>query len=112
MSSETLIPWGAITGAINRQLPEWGRYKGHGTYALGAYAYSALATVIAYGLYSGGSDRLALGFAGFALVLALLGDYHRKAAKLRVECSNCGEDARGQDECPHCGELTFMEESA
>lgn len=100
--------WEAVADAINGALPAWARYEGYATYALAAYVYTAVAGGLALLCWLGDFTDAGTGLGLAAIVGLLIGDYYRKAAQKRVVCDQCGEDARGNSECPHCGGPTFM----
>lgn len=104
------VPWDRLAIGIRRRLPEWARYRGKATVAVSAFVYAAAATAVAGYAALSGLRVIAAVLGAFALVLLLVGNYYRVAAMRRVECNHCGRKARGWDECPHCGEYTFVGE--
>ncbi|MDR9380901.1 MAG: hypothetical protein RI560_04420 [Natronomonas sp.] len=110
MSSLDSRMWDRLAGAINARLPEWATYSGsgHSTKAIGGYLYAAGMMLIAALAYPRGYTVVAIA-AGIVMLFALsLGRYYQSAAEVRVECNQCGEPARGESTCPHCGELTYV----
>lgn len=97
-----------VADRIRAALPEWARYRGYATRAITFYSIALGMGVLAY--LAQGSIPAAATFAVFAGLALTLGSYYRSAAKLRVKCAQCGEAARGNDECPHCGRPTFTGE--
>lgn len=100
--------WDRLYDAINRNLPEWARWEGYATYALAVYVVAGIFGTFALLVALSGFLKTTIFAGAIASLLFLVGNYYRRAAKIRVECNQCGRHARGKNECPHCGELTYM----
>jgi len=98
-----------VYSAINSRLPLWARYEGYGTYGLAGMLFTAF-MAIAASLSALYWTTTAFGiFAVVTIIGASLTGYARSAAKLRVECSNCGRPAKGNDICPYCESRTYLQ---
>ena len=93
---------------IRTLLPEWAKHSGYSTKAIGGYLYAVGMAAIAALAYPRGYTAVGIAAAVVMLFALSLGRYYQTAAQLRVECNQCGEPARGESTCPHCGELTYL----
>ncbi len=96
---------------IHTALPEWARYEGYATRAIAAYLAAAGLGLLAALFYMRGFVPQSAAVAALGGIGLTLGSYYRDAAKLRVECSHCGESVHGNDVCPHCGGRTYMRDT-